>query len=229
MCGRFTIKTPATDIARAFQLSLLPSLTPRYNVAPTQPAPIVRRGADSSERELTMARWGLIPSWSKDGGAGVAPLINARAETCAIKPAFRVSFQKRRCLAVADGFYEWKKVGREKQPMYIHLRGGRPFGFAALWDRWKDSNDQDVDSFVIITVDANELLRPIHDRMPAILDPSAYEEWLDCSRPAPERLLRPYSSEAMTFVSVSDRVSRVANDDADCIAPLESHRQQSLF
>src|ERR1700676_4923775 len=173
MCGRFFILASPGELADLFQLAGVPDLAPRYNIAPTQPVAVVR--AADQARELVRLRWGLIPSWSKD--AKMAQ-INARSEPAAGKPMFRTAFRKRRCLIPASGFYEWKATGgKKKQPFCIRLADDKPFAFAGLWDRW-EGPDGPVESCCILTTDANELVRPIHDRMPVILDPRYFDQWL---------------------------------------------------
>ena len=163
MCGRYLITTPVEAIRQIFKVDQRPNLAARYNVAPTQSVPIIRRNEDG--RELVMARWGLVPFWAKDLKIG-ARMINARAETVAEKPAFRDAFRRRRCLVIADGFYEWRKVDGGKQPYLIRLKGAAPFAFAGLWERWTDKeSDERIESCTIIVTEANALIAPIHDRM----------------------------------------------------------------
>ena len=213
----------------------LPNWPARFNVAPTQNVPAVRlktqagsAGPDAAlERELVALRWGLVPYWAKDLSIG-ARMINARAESLAEKPAFRAAFRARRCLIPADSFYEWRKTPTGKQPYRIGLDGGTPaemplFAFAGLWERWDKAGDGvPVESCTIVTTDANELLRPIHERMPVILAPADYAAWLDPATPlqVAYALLKPYPAEAMTAYPISTRVNSVRNDDAGCIAVL---------
>jgi putative SOS response-associated peptidase YedK len=216
MCGRFTQASDGEVIARVFELGATPQLNPRYNIAPTQDVPVVR--AAGGVRGVSMLHWGLIPSWAKDRGIG-ARLINARAETLAEKPAFRSAFRVRRCLVVADGFYEWQKLGTRKQPHFIGFRDGRPFGFAGLWERWRGDGGGDVESCTIITTEANELLASIHDRMPVILDPADHELWLDPGVTDANRvtsLLRPSDPSGMEAYPVSLLVNNPANDVPAC-------------
>ena len=183
-------------MARHFGVSKLTYL-PRFNIAPTQEVSAVRDLGEG--RELEFLRWGLIPSWAKDKSIG-AKLINARAETVAEKPAFRSAFKHRRCLIPADGFFEWKKEGGRKEPHYITLRDGGLFAFAGLWEEWHPEDGEAVRSCTIITTGANELVRPLHDRMPVILDPGDYADWLDVNPRTKEQLLsllRPFPSEKM--------------------------------
>lgn len=218
MCGRFTLRTPAKDLLEVFQLLRTPELVPRYNIAPTQPVAVVRQV--ERRRELSMMRWGLVPSWSKDPKAG-PPLINARADTVATKPSFRSAFKSRRCLIPADGFLEWQKTGEKtKQPFYIRLAKDHPFAFAGLWEHWEGPDSSVVDSCTIITTDANETLRPIHDRMPVILQDDEYDRWLDPKCDDPSKLLKSYPAEEMTAFPVSTLVNSPRNESAACIDPV---------
>lgn len=243
MCGRFTLATPAEEWAALFGLAEVPSLPARYNVAPTQTVPVVRAGLEARlrrtrpesaderagpGRELALVRWGLIPHWAKEAGGG-STLINARSETVAEKPSFRDAFHERRCLVVADGFYEWQAMGRRKQPYWIGLSDRRPFAFAGLWDRWQPEGGEALDSCTILTTDANDALRDLHDRMPVILDAGDYDRWLDPDAASweIEPMLRPYPAERMTFFPVSTRVNWVDHDDPGCIEPLRT--QTELF
>jgi len=218
MCGRFTQSQSAEIIAKAFDVADVPNLTPRYNIAPTQPVGTVLQTAEHS-RQFKMFHWGLIPSWAKDTKIG-ARLINARAETVAEKPAFRSAFRHRRCLVVADGFYEWQPQNRKKQPFYCRLSDGEPFAFAGLWEHWESSEGEVIDSCTLLTTEANELMHPIHDRMPVIIEPKDYELWLDLKVQKPEflqPLLCPYSAEKMTAYPVGTQVNKPANDSIECI------------
>lgn len=224
MCGRFTLAVPAEALARQFELPEVPVLEPHYNIAPTQAVAVVRLELDREERLLELMRWGLIPRWAKDEGIG-DKLINARAETVAEKPAFRDAFQKRRCLVVADGFYEWQKLpGRSrKQPFYFQLDGGEAFAFAGLWERWKNPAGDMLHSCTLITTEANDLVRSVHPRMPVILAPADYALWLDPAVAQPGRLqslLRPYPAERMAAYPVGLQVNSPGNDGAECIVPL---------
>ena len=196
--------------------------TPRYNIAPTQNAAIVI-AADDGPR-LQVARWGLIPSWAKDAATG-SSLINARAETVATKPAFRSAFKRRRCLVLADGFFEWQKIGAGKQAMYLRKRDGVPFMFGGIWERWTPPDGPEVQSFSIVTVAPNELAARVHDRMPLILDESDFSAWLD-PKTGPETLtalLRPCPAEGMEAYPVSSYVNSPRNIGPDCVAPLTSN------
>ncbi len=221
MCGRFTQTRSWRELVELYRLAdrLDPVHVPaRYNIAPTQDVPVVRRRAHADVRELVLLRWGLIPSWAKDMGIG-ARMINARAETVPEKPAFRSAFRQRRCLVVADGFYEWQKQPRgPKQPYFITVAGDRPFAFSGLWERWNAPGGPVVETCAIITAKANDLLRPIHDRMPVILTPEAFDLWLDTSLPleTARSLLQPFEGE-MTASPVTPRVNNVRNDDPGCM------------
>jgi putative SOS response-associated peptidase YedK len=191
-----------------------------YNVAPTQKVAAVR--LPDSRRELVSLRWGLIPSWAEDPKIG-SRLINARAETAADKPSFRAAFRTRRCLLPADGFYEWQKLAGGKQPFYFRRRDGRPFAFAGLWEQWRNPADEIIESCTILTTAANAVVRPVHDRMPVILDPAAYDRWLDPNVRQAELvqpLLRPCREEDLVAYAVSPWVNNPKNDDARCVAPL---------
>jgi putative SOS response-associated peptidase YedK len=215
MCGRFARYQKPSVYAELFQVESLPG-GPSYNVAPTQDVAAIRVRQD--RREGVLLRWGLIPFWSKDGKAS---FINARSETVLEKPAFRNAFHKRRCLVPADGYFEWKAEGKAKRPFYFHLRDGRSFAFAGLWDCWRGP-DGPVESCAVLTTQANELSRPVHDRMPVILAPRACELWLDpeVDDPATLRaLLQPYPAEAMDAYPVSPLVNSPRNDRPECIRP----------
>jgi putative SOS response-associated peptidase YedK len=218
MCGRFTLHTPAQDIADVFELAVVPDLAPRYNIAPTQAVAAVRLEADR-RRTLSLLHWGLIPSWAADPAIGNR-MINARAETVASKPAFRQAFQRRRCLVLADGFFEWQKRDGGKQPHHIRLKDGRPFGLAGLWERW-ERGEQPIESCTIITTGPNELMQSIHDRMPVIVAPGDFDLRLGASpvdRQQLETLLRPFPAAQMEAYPVSVVVNNPRRDAAECIA-----------
>ncbi len=232
MCGRYTLTTPPEALRDLFAFEgPSPNLAPRYNIAPTQDAPVVRRREDGDGRELALLRWGLVPSWSKEPKSGYST-INARAETVAEKPAFRRPMRSRRCLVPADGFYEWRPAGRRKQPYRIVMKDGAPFAFAGLWDRWRGGDGETIESFTIIVTEANALLRPIHDRMPVILDPADYAAWLEAGPeavPYLKDLLRPYPAEMMTAYPVDPRVGNPRHDDPALIEPLSDPVAGDLF
>lgn len=218
MCGRYELHSQPAAIALAFGLAAPPALQPRYNIAPMQSVPIVRVAANGA-RECVDVRWGLVPRWAKDPAIG-AKMINARGETLAEKPSFKMAFRRHRCLVPADGFYEWQQLpdGR-KQPVRITLAAGGPFAFAGLTERWIAPDGAVVDTCTIVTTDANSLLRAVHVRMPVIVPPPDYERWLDPAHEGPQDVIAPYPSEAMAYYPVSTRVNAVRNDDATLIEP----------
>jgi putative SOS response-associated peptidase YedK len=215
MCGRFTQSQSPEKVARQFGLETVPTLPPRYNIAPTQDVPVVLE--TSQGRQFTQLYWGLIPSWSKDPKIG-SRMINARSETVTEKPSFRTAFRKRRCLIVADGFYEWQRINGAKQAHFFYLpdaAGERsPFAFAGLWEHWESAEGDVIRSCTILTTEANETLRPIHDRMPVILPPDAYGPWLQPNQTEDVllSLLRPYAEDAMAEFLVGPEVNSPRND-----------------
>jgi putative SOS response-associated peptidase YedK len=222
MCGRFTLTVGAQRLQEIFPLFEVPEFTPRFNVAPTQQILAVRQEEGARPRGAFL-RWGLIPSWAKDKKLS-ASLINARADTVASKPAFRAAFKRRRCLIPADGFYEWQKGDKKgpKQPYHFRLKDARPVAFAGLWETWF-GEEPAIASCTIITTDANDVVRPLHDRMPVILDPRDYERWLDpaCSDPGVlQEILRPYPADQMAAFAVSLHVNNARNEGAECLAAL---------
>jgi putative SOS response-associated peptidase YedK len=222
MCGRFTLEKSIGELATLFQLPEAPDLTGRYNIAPTQPIAVIRAAESGEGRELAIVRWGLIPAWAKEPGA-LPLLINARAETAAVKPAFRAALRRRRCLVPADGFYEWQRQGNQKQPFHMRRRDGQPFALAGLWERW-EGPDGCIDSCALLTTTANDLMSPIHDRMPVILDPHQFDLWLDPALQDAELLqdlLRPYPSEVMMAYPVPSLVNNARNENPQCVLPLE--------
>lgn len=222
MCGRFTLIAPGEAIADLFQLAEVPPLQPRYNIAPTQPVAAVRLSPSSGARELAHFHWGLIPRWAKDPKIG-SRMINARSETAAEKPSFRAAFKYRRCLVPADGFYEWQKRNGGKQPVRIQMRDGRPFAIAGLWEHWISPDGSEIDSCTLLTTEPNDLLRPVHNRMPVLLDPADFDAWLDVNSfqgADVQALLRPFSDQEMSFYPVSTYVNSPHNDDPHCIEPL---------
>lgn len=222
MCGRYVRRSDKQRIAEHFRVhpDSFPELGLSYNVAPQTFQPIVR--LNRGEREIVMMRWGLVPYWAKDARLAYST-INAKAETLAAAPSFREAFQKRRCLVPADAFYEWQKIDtKTRQPFAIGMKNGSPYAFAGLWDRWRDpANRQSLETFTIITTDANELIDSLHARMPVILAPKDYDRWLAAdAAQLPTDLLRAYPAEQMMAWKVDKRVGNVRNDTADCIAPL---------
>jgi putative SOS response-associated peptidase YedK len=229
MCGRFTLITSGEAIAEQFHLPQVPELTPRYNVAPSQPVAAVRRSSHNGGRELALFQWGLVPSWAKDPKIG-SRMINARSETAAEKPSFRAAFKRRRCLVPADGFYEWQRQEGGKQPFYIRMQSGQPFALAGLWEHWEGAGGI-IESCTLLTTEPNDLVRPLHNRMPVVLAPQDYDLWLDVSiqdRDLLQPLLKPYPSPDMVAYPVSTWVNRPANDGPRCIEPLEAQGQMAL-
>jgi putative SOS response-associated peptidase YedK len=221
MCGRFTQRQPTTRLKTEFGVEEVPEVEARYNIAPTQNILGVRQGLDG--REMSFLKWGLIPSWAKDSSMG-ARLINARSETVMEKPSFREAFKRRRLLIPADGFYEWQRTEGRKQPFFFHMRDDSPFGFAGLWDKWESEDGEVIESCTILTTEANEVLRPVHDRMPVILYPEDYELWLDDdARKADLRreLLRPFPASEMSAYPVSTLINNTRNQGAGLLKQLE--------
>jgi putative SOS response-associated peptidase YedK len=228
MCGRYFLTTPGQILAERFETAPAPKMASRYNIAPTQQVAIVRTAVDAEtsdggDREIALVSWGLIPSWAKERAIG-NKLINARGETLAEKPSFRDSFKKRRCLVLADGFFEWQKVGGGKQPWLVRTKSGEPFGMAGLWSRWKEKESgETIDSCTIVTTTPNELLAPIHDRMPVILPREARALWLDSEITEADRLaplIAPFPEGELEAYPVSRRVNSPANDDPACLEPI---------
>ncbi len=219
MCGRYTLTTPAERLAEEFGFKdSSVELSPSYNVAPTQGvAAVLEEGAG---RRLEVLRWGLIPPWADDPQIG-SRMINARSETAPEKPSFRRAFRERRCLIPADGFYEWQRTNGAKQPFYIHMEDGRPFAFAGLWESWGRGGEGEIRTCTILTTGANAVVGEIHERMPVIVAPDAYDVWLD---PASERdeltgLLAPYPEDEMEAYPVSRFVNSPSNNDPRCVEP----------
>ncbi len=221
MCGRFTLRSSPAVIAEEFGLFAVPDLSPRYNIAPSQQVPIVRQQPGTENRELAWLRWGVIPAWADEPSIGQR-MANARAETAATKPSFRKAYRSRRYLVVADGFYEWQKVNSHKQPYYVRLVQKRPFGIAGLWERWEKGGEP-VESCTILTTEANDLMAPIHERMPVIIAPEHYGLWLDPqvqNGPNLAALLRPLPSNGMIAYPVSTLVNNPKNEREECIQPV---------
>jgi len=222
MCGRYSLKTPVERLSEKFQFPKVIPIKLRYNIAPSQTVAVVRCLPDDSDRKLAMLRWGFIPSWAKFPNSGVQP-INAKAETAAELPMFRDAFRRRRCLVPADGFYEWKQEGGRKQPVYVRLKDGEPFAIAGLWEHWEGQDGQVIESCTLLTTEPNDLLAPIHNRMPVILDPKDYAQWLDPDLQQADRLkplLQPFSTEQMTAYLVNLRVNNPKHDDPLCLEPI---------
>ena len=218
MCGRYTLKTPASVLTELFDIEEAPSsVTPSYNIAPTQRVATVL--SENGKRKLEMLRWGLVPSWADDPEIGNR-MINARAETVAEKPSYRKAFRKSRCLVLADGFYEWQKTESSKQPFHIRMKDESPFAFAGLWESW--DNGEEIRSCTIITTNANDLVGEVHNRMPVILQLEDYEMWLDPDfdeREPLTSLLKPFPADAMEAYPVSRRVNKPSNNEPGCIEP----------
>jgi len=224
MCGRFTLFSSAEEIAQMFEVDL-PDLLPSYNIAPSQTINAIAQMPDRLKRELYRFRWGLIPSWAKDSAIAYK-LINARSETASEKPSFRSAFKHRRCLIPTDGFYEWQhsEDGKaKKQPYFFSLKDGNPFALAGLWESWKSPDGEVIESCTILTTEANDILRPIHDRMPVILESKGWDMWLDPSfdnKNELQAILKPYPAEAMTAHPVSIKVNSPKNNSPECTAAI---------
>jgi putative SOS response-associated peptidase YedK len=220
MCGRYLMTSPSAAVKACFGLSSEPKLTPVYNAAPTRLLPVVREGVDG--RDCDQLRWGLVPAWARDLSIGNR-MINARSETAADKPSFRESMRTRRCLVIADGFYEWKREADHKRPHCLRMRDGQPFGMAGLWDRWTSPEGESVESFTILTTSPNALVEEVHDRMPVIIDRAQYERWLALDLTDPGQiscLLEPYPDELMESYEVSSHVNSPRHDDPACMEPI---------
>ncbi len=231
MCGRFTLRVPASVIAEQFSVLEVPELQARFNIAPSQPVSVVRE-ANPGTRALSMLRWGLVPHWAKDIAIGNS-LTNARSETVASKPAFRSAFRKRRCLIVADGFYEWQRSKSRKQPYFIHRRDDRPFAMAGLWENWEADGGL-LETCAIVTTEANDLMRPIHDRMPVIIAPDDYAAWLDTSRDGGDSLLdmlKPHQGDDLEAYAIGTRVNSPKNDGPELLERIDppQARERTLF
>jgi putative SOS response-associated peptidase YedK len=218
MCGRYLITTPVEAMQQLFLFNERLNIAPSYNVAPTRDMPIVRCANAGDDRELINARWGLIPFWAKDEKIGYKT-INARSDTVASKPAFRDAYKKRRCLVPANGFYEWKKEGKDKQPFLVRLKGGELFAFAGLWSWWRSPAGDEITSYTIITTEPNRLCAEIHNRMPVILSLKHHTQWLDPKADSAD-LLKPYPAAEMEAFPVSKRVGNARNNDASLIEPI---------
>jgi len=219
MCGRFALAHIAGFWTRFAVIDRQASLEPRFNIAPSQMVPIV---LSNSPNKAIMMKWGLVPFWAKDTKIGNR-LINARAETIVTKPAFRTSLKRKRCLVPATGFYEWKRLGKEKQPYYVHMKDDSLFAFAGLYDRWTAPNGKGLYSFAIITTEPNPMMAKIHNRMPVILREGDEDLWLDpgeLSDADRRRLLGPFPSRSMEAYEVSKEVNSPANDSDELIRPL---------
>jgi putative SOS response-associated peptidase YedK len=230
MCGRYRLSRRKQIIEEYFDAAdWQDDWSPRYNIAPTQPVPVIRQHPKEPIRQISTMRWGLIPHWSKDASSA-ASTINARSETAATKPAFRDPLKFRRCLIPADGFYEWQRTGTAKQPYCFEVNEGELFGFAGLWDGWKNAEGQWIKTCSILTTTPNAVTSAIHDRMPVILDRESYDLWLDPGMTDVQvvsEFLKPYDAKFMRCYPISSRVNTVGNDDAECSRPIEFVEDQS--
>jgi putative SOS response-associated peptidase YedK len=220
MCGRYLITSSPEAIRRLFRYREQPNFPPRYNVAPTQPIPIVR--LDEGERQFALVRWGLLPSWVKDPRT-FSLLINARGESLNDKPAFRNAMKRRRCLVPADGFYEWKEEGGRKRPHVVRPKDGGPIAFAGLWECWTGPNGEEMETAAIVTCVANRSLGAIHARMPVVVPPEAFDFWLDCANvdaTTAAALIAPAREGILEAYEISTAVNRTANDGPKLIEPL---------
>ncbi|MTH96184.1 SOS response-associated peptidase [Roseibium sp. RKSG952] len=221
MCGRFSLTANPEDVRALFGYIEQPNFPPRYNIAPTQPIATVRQ--EHGQRHFALVRWGLVPAWVKDP-ASFTLLINARAETAAEKPSFRVSMRHHRCIVPASGFYEWRRTPDGKQPFWITPADGSLMALAGLWATWSDADGGDIDTGALLTMESNRMMSEIHHRMPVFLPPGTFDDWLDVGNvPVREavKLLKPVPDDYLTAVPVSTRVNKVANDDADLQAAVE--------
>lgn len=233
MCGRYRLSRRKQIVEEYFDASdWQHDWNPRYNIAPTQPVPVIRQNPKEPVRKLSLMRWGLVPSWAKDPSVG-ASMINARAETAHERPAFRDALKYRRCLIPADGFYEWVRRAGAKQPYCFEVNGGELFAFAGLWEGWKDSSGNWLKTCSILTTTPNAVTSAVHDRMPVILAGSDYDLWLDPGMQnvaAISDLLKPYDARLMRSFPVSNRINHVANDDQECSRAVElADIQKGLF
>ncbi|MFM8799097.1 MAG: SOS response-associated peptidase [Tagaea sp.] len=218
MCGRYSLTTPVEALRRLFGFEgPAPNLQPRWNIAPTQSAPVIRLGGGGG-REIKMLSWGLVPYWAEDAKLQ-SHMINARGETVAEKPAFKQAFRQRRCLVPADGFYEWQTLGpKTKQPLLFKTADGAPFAFAGLWERWVPPQGEVLETFTIVNTAANEMMAQFHDRVPIVLSPADYAAWLDPAVDA-RALIKAPPSDRLTFRRVSTYVNSVKHDDPGCQEP----------
>jgi putative SOS response-associated peptidase YedK len=220
MCGRYAITSAPEAIRRLFGYDEQPNFPPRYNVAPTQPVPIVR--IFEGKRQFQLVRWGLIPAWVKDP-RGFSLLINARGESLEEKPAFRAALRYRRCLFPADGFYDWRREGERARPYYIRRKAGGAMAFAGLWENWMGPNGEEMETAAIVTTRANRMLATVHPRMPAIVPPEAFDLWLDSRSvdvTTAAALIAPAPEDMLEMHEVSPAVNSVANDTPDLIEPV---------
>lgn len=221
MCGRYALNTSAQELIDHFQLVRCSDFPIRFNIAPSASVPVIRQSPDG-DRVADLLRWGLVPHWAKDPTIG-AKLNNARAESVMEKPSFQSAYQRRRCLIPASGFYEWQAVPGEprKQPWFIHLRSGEPMAMGGLWESWKDPSGEIVRTFCVVTTEANQIMAPIHDRMPVLIGAKSWSRWLDPSIPgsALAGMLNPFPAELMEAWKVSRRVSNARDEGEELILP----------
>jgi putative SOS response-associated peptidase YedK len=218
MCGRFAVISVPEAVRALFGYAETPNFPPRYNIAPTQPIAIVR--LTEGRRQFALVRWGFIPSWVKDPRA-VSLMFNARSETAAEKPAYRSAMKRRRCLVPADGFYEWQRDGDRKRPHWVHPRKGGPIAFAGLWEAWIGPNGEELETAAIVTTAANDTLKPLHDRMPVVIQPDAFDLWLDpnADTQMASSLMKPARDDFFEVREVSGAVNRVASDGPALLTP----------
>jgi len=225
MCGRFAFYSPHEAVTRLFGVADVPEIEPRYNIAPTQYVAVVCDDAKDAGRRVAMLYWGLVPSWAKEKSIG-ARMINARGETLREKPSFRSAYRRRRCLVLADGYYEWQRTASAKQPYFISFADGEPFGMAGLWESWRDpASGEPLQSCCIVTTTPAESVAQVHDRMPVIVAPADHDEWLDPRNEAVDRLdrlLAPCGAPGLQAVAVGRRVNDARNQGPDLVAPLGS-------
>jgi putative SOS response-associated peptidase YedK len=222
MCGRYAIISAPEAIRALFGYEDQPNFPPRYNVAPTQPVPIVR--LMEGKRRFALVRWGLLPAWVKDPRIFTL-VINARGESVNEKPAFRLAMRRRRCLFPADGFYEWQQEGKHRRPYFVRAKSGGPLAFAGLWETWTGPNGEELDTATIVTTPANRTLANIHERMPVVIAPEAFDFWLDCHKVNADTaaaLIAPAPEQALEAYEISPAVNHVANDSPELIAPAGS-------
>ena len=233
MCGRYRLSRRKQLVEKYFDTTPWEEdWNPRFNIAPTQPVPVIRQHPKEAVRQLSVMKWGLIPHWAKDPSIAMST-INAKSETAATKPAFRDPLKFRRCLIPADGFYEWKRKVRAKQPFCFEIKDGELFAFAGLWDGWKDASGNWIKTCSILTTTPNALTATIHDRMPVILNRESHDLWLDPGMQnvaAISELLKPYDASRMQLYPVSSRVNHVTDDDEECSRRVEiTEVQNRLF
>jgi putative SOS response-associated peptidase YedK len=228
MCGRYAVTSSPEAIRALFRYDDRPNFPPRYNIAPTQPIAVVR--VEEGKRRFALVRWGLIPSWAKDPKS-VSLLFNARGETAIDKPAYRAAMKRRRCLIPADGFYEWQRAGERKQPFYVRSKNGEPLAFAGLWETWTGPNGEELETAAIVTTTANRPLAQIHDRMPVIVPPDAFDLWLNCAEvdaQTASALIAPAPDDLLEAYPVPAAVNRVANDEPALLEPTTPSAQREI-